>query len=95
MHDAVNKEKLEAELKQAIRLNEFTLYYQPQFNVMTSTFEGVEALIRWQHPEKGLLLPIDFIPVAEQSDLIVAIGNWVLKTTCLQIKDWQTKGLCL
>lgn len=83
----------EAELHNALRNNEFLLYYQPQFNVDTSKFEGLEALIRWQHPHRGLMSPATFLPVAEQSDLIVLMGEWVLNTACRQIKDWLNKGL--
>lgn len=89
----LSRENLEAELSNAIKLNEFVLYYQPQFNIVTSTFEGIEALIRWQHPKRGLLLPDEFISVAEKSELIVAIGEWTLKTACLQFKQWQNQGL--
>jgi len=86
-------DSLEAELRNAIKGNEFVLFYQPQFNLVTSTFEGIEALIRWQHPEKGLILPDEFIDVAEKSDLIIDIGEWVLKTACLKFKIWQDQGL--
>ncbi|RDI42715.1 putative bifunctional diguanylate cyclase/phosphodiesterase [Aquicella lusitana] len=87
------KEKLKKELLRAIKSQEFVLYYQPQFNLTTAKFDGVEALIRWQHPERGILLPADFISVAEESGLIVRIGEWVVKTACKQNKAWQKKGL--
>lgn len=83
----------EKELLNAIKDHEFILFYQPQFNLVTSTFEGIEALIRWQHPERGLILPDEFIGIAEKSDLIVEIGEWVLRTACLQFKRWQDQGL--
>lgn len=82
-----------AELLNAIKNCEFILYYQPQFNLSTTKFEGVEALIRWQHPQKGLILPSEFLPAAEESGFIVRIGEWVLETACKQIKAWQDKGL--
>lgn len=81
------------EILNAIKNNEFVLYYQPQFNLISSMFEGVEALIRWQHPTKGLLLPNEFIPLAEQSDLIVAIDEWVLKSACTQMRIWKECNL--
>ena len=84
---------LQAELVQALKNNEFILYYQPQFNLVTSQLDALEALIRWQHPARGLLLPGEFIPLAETSGLIVPIGEWVLKTACAQNKIWRDKGL--
>lgn len=87
------KAQITSELLHAIQNNEFILYYQPEFNLATSQFEGVEALIRWQHPTRGLLLPIDFIHIAEESEIIVTIGEWVLKTACQQNKSWQDKGI--
>ena len=85
---------LETELREAILKEEFVLYYQPKANAATGKTTGVEALIRWQHPVKGLLLPMQFIPVAEECGLIMQIGEWVLKTACAQNKKWQDMG-CL
>lgn len=85
--------KLEAELRHAIENNEFKLLYQPQFDVDKRSLLSAEALIRWQHPLKGLLLPIDFIQIAETSGLIIPIGLWVLDEVCRQIKSWHEKGL--
>ncbi|QBR84211.1 EAL domain-containing protein [Legionella israelensis] len=85
--------KLEAELHQAVKRNEFILFYQPQFNIDKQEMQSVEALIRWEHPEKGLLLPLDFIPIAEESGLIVLIGEWVIREVCRQLKEWRKKGL--
>jgi EAL domain-containing protein (putative c-di-GMP-specific phosphodiesterase class I) len=86
-------DKLAADLLIAINNNELVLYYQPQFNVATSTFEGMEALVRWQHPKLGLLLPDEFLKVAEKTNLIILLDEWVLKTACLQFKVWQEKKL--
>ena len=79
---------LEADLRQAIARNELILHYQPQVNVATGNIIGVEALIRWQHPVRGLLAPSVFIGIAEDSGLIVDIGNWVLREACGQQRAW-------
>lgn len=83
----------EQELHHALAKQQFLLYYQPQFSPTEKRITGVEALIRWQHPSKGLLLPIDIIPVAETSRLIIDIGNWVLTEACKQLSQWHTNGL--
>ncbi len=90
-----NKLKLEAELKTALLNNEFILHYQPQHLSSSDSSLSVEALIRWQHPKRGLLYPVDFIPVAEQSTLIKEIGKWVLQESCRQGKVWLDRGLKL
>ena len=69
--------------------------YQPQFSIATGRVTGLEALIRWQHPERGLVMPDKFIRVAEGSSLINPIGEWVLRTACLQMKKWQGEGLVM
>jgi diguanylate cyclase (GGDEF)-like protein len=83
----------ESELRQALINNEFLLYYQPQFDLTTGQFVSVEALIRWNHPTKGIVLPLTFIPLAEETGLIVPIGEWVIRTACNQLKMWQNQGL--
>jgi len=83
---------LENGLHDALLNNEFVLYYQPQFDIATKKISSVEALIRWNHPTRGLLLPIHFIPAAEDTGLIVPIGEWILKTACEQNKKWQDAG---
>ncbi len=91
------KEKLviEAELRQAILTGELELYYQPQIDLSTDRLIGTEALIRWRHPEKGLISPDNFIPLSEDIGLIIQIGEWVIKTVCRQLKSWQDLGLPL
>jgi diguanylate cyclase (GGDEF)-like protein/PAS domain S-box-containing protein len=86
------QERLSVEnyLRLALRRNELVLHYQPRMNVASGELVGVEALIRWQHPRRGLLSPDKFIEVAEDSGLIVPIGEWVLETACAQIKAWQS-----
>lgn len=89
----LEKFEKEAELRAAIEENEFFLSYQPQFDLNAEKLVSVEALIRWQHPTKGVILPLDFIPLAEETGLIFPIGEWVLRTACKQIKEWQNLGL--
>jgi diguanylate cyclase (GGDEF)-like protein/PAS domain S-box-containing protein len=89
---SLNRLKLESELRKAISNDEFELYYQPQMDIETARIVGVEALIRWNHPERGLILPNHFIPLAEESGLIVPLGEWVLRAACKQNKEWQEQG---
>jgi diguanylate cyclase (GGDEF)-like protein len=84
--------ELENQLSRAIKNHEFILHYQPEFNLQTGRIEGVEALIRWQHPERGLIAPMEFIPIAEESGQILQIGEWVLRKACKQNKLWQESG---
>ncbi|MEM6611982.1 MAG: EAL domain-containing protein [Cyanobacteria bacterium P01_C01_bin.72] len=85
--------ELETLLKQAIQRSEFELYYQPQINTNSGRTEAVEALLRWQHPELGLVAPGNFIRLAEKTKLIVPIGEWTIRTACQQNKQWQTEEM--
>jgi diguanylate cyclase (GGDEF)-like protein len=85
--------KLESEIKRAIKNDEWVLYYQPKMDINTNTVKAVEALIRWNHPERGILSPFEFIEFAEERGFIIEIGSWVLRTACRQAKVWSDKGL--
>lgn len=89
------QQRLEKEsmLREATAKDQFVLYYQPQISLKTGKIVGVEALARWQHPEKGIISPVDFISLAEQLGLITELGYWALKTACEQIADWHREGL--
>jgi diguanylate cyclase (GGDEF)-like protein len=84
---------LDSSLRRALDRGEFLLYFQPQVEVETRQVIGVEALLRWQHPERGMIYPEEFIPLAEENGMIVPIGEWVLRSACNQNKAWQQAGL--
>lgn len=85
----VKRLELDKDLSEALAQNEFELYYQPQLDLTTSKATSVEALIRWNHPQRGLVPPIDFIPLAEESGRISEIGRWVIRAACQQLREWQ------
>jgi diguanylate cyclase (GGDEF)-like protein/PAS domain S-box-containing protein len=90
---AVHQLQFENMLRQALARKEFVLYYQPQADVDTGQLVGVEALVRWQHPELGMVPPLEFIPLMEETGLIVPLGEWILETACRQAVAWRAAGL--
>ena len=90
---AVERQSLEGSLRHALERGEFLLHYQPKINLFTGQITGAEALIRWQHPDRGLISPAQFVPIAEDCGLILPIGRWVLREACKQAREWQDAGL--
>ncbi len=89
----VARVELENDLRHAQERDEFVLHYQPQVDIETGRMVGVEALIRWQHPVRGLVEPGDFVPLAEETGVIIPIGDWVLRTACNQAQEWRHTGI--
>jgi diguanylate cyclase (GGDEF)-like protein/PAS domain S-box-containing protein len=89
----LERQSLESSLRHALEQQQFVLHYQPKINLETGAVVGAEALIRWRHPERGLLAPVHFIPVAEESGFIVPISRWVVREGCRQARAWQDAGL--
>src|SRR6185295_4208542 len=97
---AVSRLQLESDLRQAVEEKQFSVFYQPIVALETGHLSGFEALVPWNHPRRGIVTPSDFVPVAEETGLIVPIGEWVLEEACKKIKEWQVtspahRGLCL
>ena len=90
---AVERLALQNGLRQALDRNEFAVHYQPIVSLVTGRIVGLEALVRWEHPEQGLVMPGSFVSAAEESGLIVSLGEWVLRTGCRELKRWQRAGL--
>lgn len=90
---AIKRSSIESELRNALDKNELELYYQPTIDLDTGVISGAEALMRWRHPERGIIPPDQFIPAAEASGLIVPMGRWALREACRQAKAWQDAGL--
>jgi diguanylate cyclase (GGDEF)-like protein/PAS domain S-box-containing protein len=94
MHDIYSKNlSLENDIRRALQNKEFRLYYQPQVNIETNKIFAMEALIRWYHPERGIITPTEFISLAEETGLIQPIGDWILKTACEELSRWRNAGL--
>ena len=91
---AVSRLQLEGDLRLAVERNEFCVHYQPIIALETGRLAGFEALVRWNHPRRGMISPGDFIPVAEETGLIVPLGQWVLEESCMRIKQWQQESPC-
>ena len=93
--EVTRRVELERELRNAVKNNELVLHYQPQINTKTGALVGNEALVRWQHPERGFLPPAEFITIAEESGLIIPLGEWVLRESCHQLKEWLDAGIAI
>ncbi|HJV45500.1 MAG TPA: EAL domain-containing protein [Bacillota bacterium] len=91
-NDDREKAWIEQELSKAIEQEDFVVYYQPRIDLINRKIVGMEALVRWQHPERGILPPLSFIPVAEETEQIIPLGEWVLREACKQTKNWAMKG---
>ncbi|MBP9218988.1 MAG: EAL domain-containing protein [Sterolibacterium sp.] len=91
--EAFKKLAMESSLRRAAERQEMVLYYQPKYDAISGEVTGLEALIRWRHPELGMLSPLEFIPLAEESDMILVIGEWVIEEACRQNQSWRAAGM--
>jgi EAL domain-containing protein (putative c-di-GMP-specific phosphodiesterase class I) len=89
---ALSRQLIESSMRKAIAQNEFYLVYQPQYDIVSRTMVGLEALLRWNHPQKGNIHPLHFISIAEETGMIIPIGEWVIRTACHQAKAWNDAG---
>jgi predicted signal transduction protein with EAL and GGDEF domain len=89
---AMSKLQLETEMRQALQNGEFCLHYQPIINLEDDNLAGFEALIRWNHPKRGLISPGEFVPLAEETGLVIPLGRWILYESCRQMREWQKKN---
>jgi EAL domain-containing protein (putative c-di-GMP-specific phosphodiesterase class I) len=83
--------EVEAQMRLGLERGEFRLHYQPTFSLKDGRLTGLEALVRWQHPERGLVPPLEFVPLAEESGLIVPLGQWVIRESCRQVREWADR----
>jgi len=90
---AIRRLTVENELRKALQRDELTIHYQPKIHTQTGDITGAEALVRWRHPDRGLVSPAEFIPIAEETRLIIPLDRWVLRNACLQAKTWEQRGL--
>ncbi|OGA14240.1 MAG: hypothetical protein A3H32_01875 [Betaproteobacteria bacterium RIFCSPLOWO2_02_FULL_63_19] len=90
---AATKLRLNTDLRRALERSEFRLYYQPKVDLVGGALIGMEALLRWQHPERGIVAPMEFVPVLEHTGLIVPVGDWVVEEACRQLRDWTSREL--
>lgn len=89
---ALKRQALESYLRKALERDELLVYYQPKVNIQTTQIVGAEALIRWLHPELGMISPLEFISLAEQTGLVIPLGGWILRTACKQAQEWHQQG---
>ncbi len=96
MHESTAQRlQLESQLRQALERGEFLLHYQPKLDLAAGSISGFEALLRWNHPQRGLVPPLEFIPILEETGLIIQVGEWVIEEVCRQLREWEAQGMAL